>query len=458
LEEAICSAAISHAWNGDNMDISFDFNLSQNQTISLNTVHFMSLLQMNTAELSKYINNLLLENPVLESDCPSVSYFDSAGSHVCRNVAENNDTGDSVALLGSCEDHVTLFDDVCRQICEKKTALEPIALRIAACLDGNGFVSEGDLNRISRVFGEKETIAALDFVQSLSPSGLAARSVSERLLLQMKDHDVSPLALEIVKKHVEALSKHRYSYISKLTGASLNEVLEAVSEILALEPFPFAEFDAKSKTQYVIPDITLDEYGDLSIADEYIPKLSVSAYYKRMLSDCDDPVVKEYLAEKLKSASWLINNLVRRKRTIINCAHAIISRQSEFFESKGTAPLSPLTQRELAESLNVNASTICRIVNSKYIQCPFGTYPLSHFFCTAVRTDNGSVSASHIKQRIEAIVKAEAAADPLSDQRITELLSKENIKVSRRTVAKYRLEMDIPDRAERRNRYKLTAT
>ena len=184
-------------------------------------------------------------------------------------------------------------------------------------------------------------------------------------------------------------------------------------------------------------------------------KLSI---FQKKSDHIDDPVVKEYLAEKLKSASWLINNLVRRKRTIINCAHAIISRQSEFFESKGTAPLSPLTQRELAESLNVNASTICRIVNSKYIQCPFGTYPLSHFFCTAVRTDNGSVSASHIKQRIEAIVKAEAAGDPLSDQRITELLSKENIKVSRRTVAKYRLEMDIPDRAERRNRYKLTAT
>lgn len=439
------------------MDISFEFTLSQTQNVSLNTVQFMALLQMNAMELSKYIENVLLENPTLEADVATSASFGTGKSKLSRKKnADAYGCEDPVALFGSCEDRISLFDEVRLQIRSARTPLEPVALCIASFLDANGFISEHDFGCISKEYGKHLTDEALTFVQSLYPTGLAARSVSERLVIQLRKEGSSPLAEIIASSYIDELSKHKYSYISKATGNSLDDILNAVSEILALEPFPFAEYDTKPNIQYIVPDIMLDKSGNLFVADEWLPKLNVSDYYKKMLSECDDSEVKKYLSEKLRNASWLINSLSRRKETLIQCTRAIINRQSAFFESEGNAMLVPLTQKDIAEMLNVHASTVCRLVNTKYLQCPFGTYPLSRFFCASVRADSGDTTPVLVKKRIDELIMQESESKPLSDQKIMEILVDEGISVSRRTIAKYRTAMKIPGRTERKNLYRLS--
>ena len=261
------------------MDISFEFTLSQTQNVSLNTVQFMALLQMNAMELSKYIENVLLENPTLEADVATSASFGTGKSKLSRKKnADAYGCEDPVALFGSCEDRISLFDEVRLQIRSARTPLEPEALCIASFLDANGFISEHDFGCISKEYGKHLTDEALTFVQSLYPTGLAARSVSERLVIQLRKEGSSPLAEIIASSYIDELSKHKYSYISKATGSSLDDILNAVSEILALEPFPFAEYDTKPNIQYIVPDIMLDKSGNLFVADEWLPKLNVSDY------------------------------------------------------------------------------------------------------------------------------------------------------------------------------------
>lgn len=439
------------------MNISYDFNLIQEQNVSLNTIQLMKLLQMNVVELSKFIDEELLENPALEAEhIASASFYSSDWRVSFRKNNNAVDYNDPAILFSVWEDKVSLYDDICRQIQDASVPFKTIALSIASCIDSNGFISQEDMDCVSANYGSALADKALEFVQSLSPAGLAARSASERLLLQLKRKNASPLALEIAQTYIDDLSFHRYSNISKCTGESINQVSLAVKEILALDPFPFSEYEISSPSQYIVPDIVLDDTGNLSIAEEWTPKLNINPFYARMLSESDDPEVKQYLSEKLKNAKWLINSLSQRREMLLRCTRAIISNQKTFFDSMGKSTLRPLTQRDVAAQLNVSASTICRTVNSKYLRCPFGTFPLSAFFCSSVHADLGDTSSAQIKRRIGELINAESRIKPLSDQKIVDALSQEAITVSRRTIAKYRMELGVPGTSVRKELYKFS--
>ena len=178
--------------------------------------------------------------------------------------------------------------------------------------------------------------------------------------------------------------------------------------------------------------------------DSWFPKLRLDPCYTQMLSDTQDPEVSAYLSNKVRQASTLISSITQRRNTILQCTSAIMDKQQAFFLSQGRSSLVPLTQNEIAHAVGVNVSTVSRAVKGKYLQCTFGCYELSSFFCSSVPGQDTAVSSEHVRSRIRTLVAEELPDQPLSDQHIAMLLDAEGIHVARRTIAKYRGELKIP--------------
>lgn len=432
------------------MGLFFNINLNLVQNVSLNTVQLMKILQMNSVELSSYIDEALLENPALEAyEQPSFTI----SPHSYKKANRDDDSeADPLTIYGSSEDRISLYDVIFSQLKDSDAPEKNLAIKLATYLDTNAYISEDDFNDFTAKYGEQDARAALAFLQTLTPPGIGARNLSERLLLQLRraEHS-SPLAEKIVRDYFDDLVANRYGHIAKCEGIQLKEVYNAVRLIQKLDPFPYSEYKVESSTQYTVPDIILDENGEPKIADEWLPKLRTDAYYAQLLSETQDPEVKEYLSTKLRQAIWLINSISQRQNTILQCVTAIIARQKPFFESNGKAPLLPLTQNDIAEMIGVSASTVSRAINGKYLQCPYGSFAISSFFCSSVSGQHStSVSSDRIKSKIKEMIAQESAGQPLSDQNIADILAQEDICISRRTIAKYRTELGIPNTSVRK--------
>jgi len=289
----------------------------------------------------------------------------------------------------------------------------------------------------------------ISVVQEMDPAGVGARDLKDCLLLQLARLGLGvSLAATIVREHLHTLENRNFAAIAKATGRPIEEILAAIKVITGLDPHP-GRIYAEEEPQYIIPDVYVHKISGeyvILLNDEGLPRLKVSNYYKDILKkDSGAPAdTKNYVQDKLKSAIWLIKSIHQRQRTIYRVVESLLKFQYDFFE-KGIAFLKPLVLRDVAEDLGMHESTISRVTSNKYMHTPQGTFELKYFFNSSIsRHDGGEAMASEsIKERIRSIIGGENHQDPLSDNAIAEIFAKEDIRLARRTVAKYREQLGI---------------
>ncbi len=299
--------------------------------------------------------------------------------------------------------------------------------------------------------------AALRAVQSLDPSGVAARDMRECLLIQIENHNGrGGVAWQIIQNHLKLLETRQFKELAKVLGRPLEHIQIAVDMIRRLDPRPCLRFTS-SAARAVEPDVYITKDGDdylIQLNDEDLPQLRLNAQYRRMLDRDNEPSkeVRNYVKERYASALMLMKNIEQRKQTILKVCQSIVQRQGEFLD-RGIDELKPMMIKEVAEEIGVHPSTVSRAVASKYAHTPQGVFELRYFFSEAVQGPSGSATPLLIlKRRVKKMIAEENPSQPLTDEQITAQLQREGIQVTRRTVAKYREDMKIPSTHQRRVR------
>ena len=288
----------------------------------------------------------------------------------------------------------------------------------------------------------------LALMQTFYPAGVGARDLRECLLIQLqrqgKEHS---LEYRIVAEHMDDLGRHRFPEIARRMAISVEDVQKAADNIARLNPRPGQVF-AAAPQNYVLPDVMVEKVdGEYQIAfnNEQIPHLRISNLYKDIIAsgDAQTSDVKDYIRDKIRSGKFLIRSIHQRQQTIMNIAQQIVSRQRDFLEH-GPSHLKPMTMAEVAEAVGVHETTVSRAVSGKYMATPQGVFEMKYFFTGGYQTATGeSLSNISVKQAIFDLVKHESGSAPLSDHEIVEILSERGIPIARRTVAKYRGELNI---------------
>ena len=297
---------------------------------------------------------------------------------------------------------------------------------------------------------------ALALLQSFDPVGVGGRDLAEVLLLQARAANVAtPLLAELVTHRLQDLGSKSPALLSRQMNVPLEELQQTLDWIRKLDPRPGRRYDS-SRTIYVEPDVAVVKVEDDYVVvfnDDGLPRLKVSALYRRMLQIRDaslDSESRNYLREKVRAAQWLLKSLDQRKRTIVRVAESIVRKQRDFFDY-GVAHLRPLVLRDVAEDIGMHESTVSRVVSNKWMTTPRGLVPMKFFFHSAIASSVGEdVSSLAVKNTIRSLIEAEDPSHPLSDARLSELLSRDGIRIARRTVAKYREELRIPPSSLRR--------
>lgn len=298
--------------------------------------------------------------------------------------------------------------------------------------------------------------AAWEAVRHCDPAGIGARDLADCLLLQLeREPGDNSFEVALVRDHLDDLLRNRLPAIAQHLGVEVDRVQEGLEAIARLDPAPGSPF-ASTDNQFVIPDVVIerDEAGEwlVSIPDSHLPKVEVNQSYYQLYESPDlSGRDKAYLKEQLGSARFIIDAVAQRKRTLLRIATEIVRHQQQFLEL-GPEHLRPLMRQDIADKIGMHVATVSRAVKDKYAQTPAGVLPLSAFFSGGIATQDGSEAESSrsVKLRIKALIENENARKPLSDQAIADLLAKEGLDISRRTVTKYRIAENIPSTRQRR--------
>jgi RNA polymerase sigma-54 factor len=324
----------------------------------------------------------------------------------------------------------------------------PIAEMLIGNIDEYGYLKASieELTGSTGLESEK-ILAVLKVVQTFDPAGVGARDLRECLLLQLeRSGQKNTLEYRIVDEFMDALGKRRIPEIARGTGQSVDDVQAALERIARLEPRPGRAF-LPDNDQYILPEVFVQKIGDdfsITTNNEHIPHLRISNTYKDLMSHRENSAeVRNYIREKIRAGKFLIKSLHQRQQTILNIAKEIVRRQREFME-KGVAFLKPLTMVQVAEVVGVHETTVSRAVSGKYMQTPQGLFEMKYFFTAGIQTASGDgLSNTSVKDMISDIFKKEDPSKPLSDQEVVKMLQERGIVIARRTVAKYRTELNI---------------
>jgi RNA polymerase sigma-54 factor len=293
----------------------------------------------------------------------------------------------------------------------------------------------------------EKILEVLKIVQTFDPPGVGARDLQECLLLQLdRTCQQETLEYRIIKDFMEALGKRRIPEIARGTGCEVDEIQEALERIARLEPRPGRAF-LPDNDQYVLPEVFVQRSGNdfvVSTNNEHVPHLRISNTYKDLMAQGENSSeVRNYIREKIRAGKFLIKSLHQRQQTILNIAKEIVHRQHDFMD-KGVAFLKPLTMVQVAEVVGVHETTVSRAVSAKYMDTPQGIFEMKYFFTAGIQTASGDgLSNTSVKDMISEIFKKEDPSKPLSDQEVVRMLKEKGIVIARRTVAKYRTELNI---------------
>ena len=324
----------------------------------------------------------------------------------------------------------------------------PIAEMIIGNIDDYGYLQATvDELAFSTNIPAAHILDVLKVIQGFHPAGVAARNLRECLMLQLeraeKKHTVE---YQIVDRYFDALGKRRIPEISRGLGLDLDDVQDALQRIANLEPRPGRDF-LPDNQQYILPEIFVQKQGEefvVTTNNDQVPHLRISNTYKDLMAQAQSSAeVREYIRDKIRAGKFLIKSLHQRQQTILNIAKEIVGRQKEFME-KGVAFLKPLTMVQVAEVVGVHETTVSRAVSGKYMQTPQGIFEMKYFFTSGIKTASGEgMSNTSVKDMISEMIGSEDTTKPLSDEEIVRILSGKGIVIARRTVAKYRSELNI---------------
>lgn len=335
-------------------------------------------------------------------------------------------------------------------------AEEQIGSLIVGNLDDDGYldVSVEELSRVSG-YPLEDVEDTLFHMQSFDPVGVCSRDLKECLQIQAKYFNLNNTIVdEIILNHLNHLENKNYKAISRALKKSMDEIIAAVKIIQGLDPKPARQF-TNEEPQYITPDIYVYKFEDdfvIMLNDDGMPKLRVNALYKKAMnreSTVSDST-KEYIQEKLRSATWLIRSIHQRQKTIFRVMESILRFQREFFE-KGIAYLKPMVLRDVAQDISMHESTISRVTTNKYTYTPQGIFELKYFFNSSISRIHGeAIASASVQDKIRQIIDSEDPRKPYSDSKISELLKEANIDIARRTVAKYREMMKVLPSSKRK--------
>jgi RNA polymerase sigma-54 factor len=474
------------------IDQSLQIRLTQKLALSPQLQQAIRLLQLTRIELREYIQDAIDANPLLEregaefetaQEGPEAEFESSEPDY--EHSAEANEADwetaipgeeqwvergsyDGYAMEPQIEDtsQDALREHLLWQI--NLSHFSPVDAQIAAAivyeLDDDGYLSDSiqDIRASlapELLVGEDEILAVLHRVQRMEPVGVATRNAAECIVVQLSvlpgDTPARDLALRIARDYLDLVARHELDDLRKSTGASEKSLQAALDLIQSLEPRPGARYDNR-RDEFLVPDVYVSRVGDewrVTLNPENDPGLRLNNYYIDLLRK-SGPKEADYLRGRLQEARWLMSSLEMRNQTLLRVSQSIVDFQEPFLE-KGEMFMRPLVLREVADSVGVHESTVSRATTRKYMLTPRGIYELKYFFSSHVRTEaGGMVSATAVKAQLQLLLQKEPREAPLSDQDLSELLSKTGICVARRTVAKYRESLGIGSSAERRRLYK----
>lgn len=353
-----------------------------------------------------------------------------------------------------------MFDSLVQGTSLQETLLEQVRLSgltpeqravadmLVGNIDDHGYLQAGiEELSLSTSIPAARIFEVLKVIQGFHPPGVGARDLRECLMIQLeRSGRMESLEYRIVDQHMEALGRRRIPEIARGLGVDVEEVQEALARIAQLEPRPGRDFSAENQ-QYVVPEVTVQRSGDefmVTMNNDHVPHLRISNTYKDLISNpTSADEVKEYVREKIRAGKFLIKSIHQRQETILNIAKEIVSRQRDFMD-QGVAHLKPMTMVQVAEVVGVHETTVSRAVSAKYIDTPQGVFEMKYFFTSGVQTSSGvGISNTSVKDMIGDLVKREDVSKPLSDDQIVKILTEKGIQIARRTVAKYRSELNI---------------
>jgi len=351
---------------------------------------------------------------------------------------------DSIAVQETLQQHLmTQLNQTVLNASDRKTAE-----LIIGNIDDNGFLqSTPEEMALSSGIAKEDFEKMLALIQSFYPPGVGARDLRDCLLIQLqREGKESSLECKIISEHMEDLGKRRFPEIARRMNISVEEVQKCANNIAQLNPRPGQAF-AAAPQNYVLPDVTVEKVdGDYQIIlnNEQIPHLRISNIYKDIIAQSDNgSEVKDYVRDKIRSGKFLIRSIHQRQQTISNIAQQIVSRQRDFLDH-GSSHLKPMTMKEIADAVGVHETTVSRAVSGKYMATPHGVFEMRYFFTPGYQTATGeSMSNTSVKEAILDLIKNENGHAPLSDQEIVQILCQRGVPVARRTVAKYRTELNI---------------
>ncbi len=449
------------------------------QKLSFQMIQSLKLLQVNTLQLEQLLKNELEMNPVLEA----ADELDGLEEQVEEKEKEEDEEKEvevdedevdweeyleeGFDLGYSSSEEVdrskeyyeptavyqpTLEEYLTEQLAEKKLP-ERRALLVQfliGCLESDGYLRI-PIENIAEVTDSNpfEVEEALNVIWRMEPPGIGARNLQECLQIQLRRlnlHD--SLAMRIITETWELFEKLKIPDISRKFSIDTRDVQNSIDIIKKLHPKP-GYLVNKDRSSAIVPDLLVEKIDGefvVTLNDRSSPSLHINRAYANMLKRGSNTRkdVKKYIREKFNSATWLIRSIEQRKTTMLRVMYAIIERQTDFFE-KGPPNLSPLKLQDIADMVDMHISTVSRVTSNKYVQTPHGIFELKYFFTEAVgrNGDGADVSSERIKNRIRELVETENSRKPLSDQKIADILTREDLKVARRTVAKYREQMKI---------------
>lgn len=475
------------------MEMKHSLHLAQKQTLIMTPrlQQALKLLQVPTLELQQMLKQEVLQNPLLEEvddvvdqeDIEKENSADEQNNEEAPESGEEDQIDWSDYLQDGLDKTYVPQSEAAQEFLEKvpvtRTSLAEslleqvhflnlpkahmeIAEFLIGSIDERGLLvtpMEAICEALGRPLEEIEGV--LKVVQALEPAGVGARDLRECLLIQLEARgDKDTMAWVLIHDHFDHLVNRRFPEIARLLKTTVEEVQAAADEIATLNPRPGTSVSSDDP-KYVTPDMIVervDEEYVVMLNDRNVPRLRISSAYESVIKEkkksdatAEQKETREYIQGKLASAKWLIQTIEQRRKTMIKVMNCIIREQREFFD-KGIAFLRPLTLAQVARQIDMHESTVSRVCSAKYVQTPRGVFDLKFFFSSGLETEDGEdVSARAAKDTIKTLIEEEDKMDPLSDQRIAELLHEKGLKIARRTVAKYREQLNIlPARFRRR--------
>jgi len=469
------------------------------QKLSPQQIQLIKLLEVPTMQLEQRIKKEIEENPVLEEGREEEERFDDQQSQEEEDfdngqddefsledylpddetpsyrLASNNYSADDkktdIPYSTGTSFHEHLQSQLGLRILNEREKM--LAEYLIGNIDEDGYLRrdiEAIVNDIAFsqniMTDERELLDILEIIQDFDPPGVGARDLQESLALQLKhklktateDNKALDLAYKIINNHFNEFTKKHYEKIIQKLNLSDEELKEAIDIILKLNPKPGSAYSnpLNKNSQHITPDFILENVDGqlvLSLNSKNVPDLRVSRTYANMLEAYQNNKDRSkqqkdaisFVKQKLDSAKWFIDAIKQRQNTLMLTMEAILDYQKEYFKEGNETLLRPMILKDIAERTNLDISTISRVVNSKYIQTHFGIFPLKYFFSEGMQTDSGEeVSTREIKKILQECIENEDKKKPLTDEKLAKILQEKGYQIARRTVAKYREQLNIP--------------